>query len=285
MNQIPVIINTDIGMDPDDIVALLIALRSSILDIRLIITSEDKEGLRYRLVKKILEYVGRSDIKVVRGDGSKFSYHFLIDSIRLQKAAPIKDGDMDYIGAIKSVIEEVGNIYFVGISSLTNLSNYIRTYPNDVNKIILYQMGGSERKYEYNFNLDAMAAENVLHSGMECYIVTSEITNNPAISVGMSSRLYSLFLLHKKKGAKEFELLLENIENFPRFNLHDPLTISTLMNKDFVKFEKYDVKFKWEELGHRAAINQYIRNQNSRISISTSCDYAKFMEWIEDIFS
>lgn len=64
---IPVILDTDIGLDVDDVWALAFLLQCPELEIRLITTCTGVTTYRAALVAKILEVAGRTDIPVVLG--------------------------------------------------------------------------------------------------------------------------------------------------------------------------------------------------------------------------
>jgi inosine-uridine nucleoside N-ribohydrolase len=72
---IPVILDTDIGDDIDDTWALLMILGCPELDLRLIVTDFGNTPERTRLVAKILEHAGRTDIPI--GTGVKTSENTL----------------------------------------------------------------------------------------------------------------------------------------------------------------------------------------------------------------
>ena len=61
---IPVILDTDIGDDIDDTWALVMLLRSPALDVRLITTDYGNTVYRARLVARLLEVAGRTDIPI-----------------------------------------------------------------------------------------------------------------------------------------------------------------------------------------------------------------------------
>lgn len=67
MDRIKVLIDTDIGDDIDDALALALALNSPELDIVGITTVYGKTDARARLAAKILEMYGRDDIPVAIG--------------------------------------------------------------------------------------------------------------------------------------------------------------------------------------------------------------------------
>jgi inosine-uridine nucleoside N-ribohydrolase len=61
---IPVILDTDIGDDIDDTWALVLALRSPEIDLRLVVTDFGNTEHRAKLVARVLELAGRTDIPI-----------------------------------------------------------------------------------------------------------------------------------------------------------------------------------------------------------------------------
>jgi len=61
---IPVILDTDIGDDIDDTWALVLALKSPELDVRLVVTDFGNTEQRAKLVARVLELAGRTDIPI-----------------------------------------------------------------------------------------------------------------------------------------------------------------------------------------------------------------------------
>ncbi len=61
---IPVILDTDIGDDIDDTWALILALKSPELDVKLVVTDFGNTEQRARLVARVLELAGRTDIPI-----------------------------------------------------------------------------------------------------------------------------------------------------------------------------------------------------------------------------
>ena len=66
--SIPVIIDTDIGTDVDDALAILIALASPELDVKGITTVYVDTLLRKAIAQKLLYFAGRPDIPVRAGE-------------------------------------------------------------------------------------------------------------------------------------------------------------------------------------------------------------------------
>ena len=61
---IPVILDTDIGFDVDDVWALAFLLRCPELEVKLITTTTGDTHYRARIVAKLLEIAGRTDIPI-----------------------------------------------------------------------------------------------------------------------------------------------------------------------------------------------------------------------------
>jgi inosine-uridine nucleoside N-ribohydrolase len=66
---VSVILNTDIGDDIDDTWALVMLLKSPELDLRLVTTTHGKAAYRAKLICRILEVAGRTDVPVGLGAG------------------------------------------------------------------------------------------------------------------------------------------------------------------------------------------------------------------------
>lgn len=65
--SVPVILDTDIGDDIDDTWALCLMLASPELEVKLIVTASDDTPVKTRLLAKMLERVGRTDIPIATG--------------------------------------------------------------------------------------------------------------------------------------------------------------------------------------------------------------------------
>ena len=61
---VPVILDTDIGLDVDDVWALAFMLKCPEIDVKLITTNTGDTTYSARLVAKLLEIAGRTDIPV-----------------------------------------------------------------------------------------------------------------------------------------------------------------------------------------------------------------------------
>ncbi len=261
-NRKKVIIETDIGFDPDDIIALTMALKSSNIKIELIVASEEKNGYRASIINELLNYFG-VNIPIVAGPDTD-------NNFRIFKEKQMNVA-RNYINKMKQLLNK-NHIYYVNLSSLTNLSHFI-DFAGVPDNMSLIQMGGSSFKKEHNFNLDFKSAHHVLSSGIKIKLITSEITNQQSLLIDNFSPFYQSLTNNPIHS-----LIKDNIDYFlsniyPAFMLHDPLTISTILNPAFIAFKKGNVNF-------NNGFNSYELNPKSSIELSVNADYDSFMKYV-----
>ncbi|MDZ4861647.1 MAG: nucleoside hydrolase [Candidatus Hydrogenedentes bacterium] len=109
---VPVVLDTDLGDDIDDTWALAMLLGSPQIDVKLIVTASDDTPAKTRLVAKILEAMGRTDIPLATGvknsDRPLNQAAWLGDySLKNYKGKVIEDGIGALIDAIKSSPDRV----------------------------------------------------------------------------------------------------------------------------------------------------------------------------------
>jgi len=167
---IPVILDTDIGIDIDDTWALALLLASPELDLKLVVTDSHNTVGKAKVAAKFLERVGRTDVPV--GIGLKKD-----DQIGPQ-APWVKDYDLAkypgkiYEDGVQAMIDTIMNspqpITVIAIGPVPNLAEALRREPRIAQRARLVVMGGSvDRQYfgkpgrcpEYNVVQDIKAAQ------------------------------------------------------------------------------------------------------------------------------
>jgi inosine-uridine nucleoside N-ribohydrolase len=267
-----VVIITDIGIDPDDLVALILANNSPEININLIITSQDKNGKRVEMAKYACELMNYKT-KIIRGEESKElqCYFDKETNHNLQS---------NYIESLDEVIEKNKHTYIVNIGALTEFANYLKHKESENSeikklqkKITLVQMGGSDKHKEYNFYQDYESAEYVFEKNIQSLLITKEITNNKAI-INTDD---SLFVQRIKSSTSQIHnLLAKNIQYyfFP-FYFHDPLTLASIIKKRIIKFKSARIKFLPNGL------QEFTYDKKSNLKISTSADYNLLNKLVE----
>ena len=142
--KIPVILDTDIGSDIDDTWALAMMLNSPELDVKLVTTCTCNTTCRAKVVAKMLEIAGRTDIPVGIGIHENDDEH--------GQAAWVKDYNLasypgtvynDGVGAlIETIMNSPERITVVPIGPLPNLAAALEREPRIVEKVRFVGMHG-----------------------------------------------------------------------------------------------------------------------------------------------
>jgi inosine-uridine nucleoside N-ribohydrolase len=188
-DKIPVILDTDIGGDIDDTWALAMMLKSPELDVKLVVTDTGNTTYRAKVVAKMLEVAGRTDIPV--GIGLHLS-----DEEQGQ-ADWVKDYDLnsypgkvhkDGVGAlIDTIMNSPKPITLICIGPVPNISNALEREPKIAERAKFVGMHGSIRK-GYNGS-DKIAAEyNVVCYPKDCqkaFTASWDMTITPLDTCGL----------------------------------------------------------------------------------------------------
>lgn len=169
---VPVILDTDLGDDIDDTWALAMALGCPEIDLKLIVTAWDDTPTKTRLVAKILDAMGRTDIPI--GTGKKTSSkpiqqaEWLGDySLDAYPGKIHEDGVQSMIDCIRSSAEPVT---LCVIGPQTNIAEALARNPSIAEKARVVSMAGSvyvgyqgseTPAPEYNVREDVGAAQAV----------------------------------------------------------------------------------------------------------------------------
>jgi inosine-uridine nucleoside N-ribohydrolase len=158
--RVPVVLDTDIGDDIDDTWALAMLLKSPEVDIRLVVSDTGDTAYRAKLIAKMLEVAGRTDVPVGVGiPGRKPSY-------REPQRAWVADYSLnDYPGRIYSdgveaIIETLNSspepVTLICIGPVTNIAEVLRRDAAVARKAHFVGMHGSiNRGYEGKAQPDA----------------------------------------------------------------------------------------------------------------------------------
>ena len=149
-HAIPVIIDTDIGGDIDDTWALAMALKRPELDLRLITTCTGDTIYRAKIVCRLLELAGRSDIPVGIGerypsDGPREKQLPWVADYRLdQYPGALHD---DGIDALIRTCMDTPDLTLIGIGPMTNIEAAVRREPRIAARTRLVLMAGCVHKH------------------------------------------------------------------------------------------------------------------------------------------
>ena len=195
-----ILIDTDPGQDIDDLLAIYFALLRPELDVKAITTVTMPSRKRARLVKRLLRYLGRTEIPVAAGmelplrqlsekelcdqhDLRRTMNHYVFAEPEDPLDEPGTEDAVDLI--IRTVEENPGEVILACIAPLTNIACALRKKPDIAGKIKSIAMMGGEtdlNRHEHNVCFDYIAADIVLTSGIPIAMGTWDVTRRFVLS-------------------------------------------------------------------------------------------------------
>lgn len=210
-HRTPVVIDTDIGTDADDALALALACSAEGLELLAVTTVYADAPLRAGVARHVLGLAGRSDVSVHAGLSSPSSSP-LVDSFhypaklwghedrelpRRSTANGVReenDAARDSDEAADAIVDlaqrRPGEVTLIAIGPLTNVARALEIEPGLPSLLKrLICMGGVidlpafplPPSYETNFNADPLASERVLAAGFTLLLVPAEVTLRTSI--------------------------------------------------------------------------------------------------------
>ncbi len=244
------IVDTDIGTDVDDCLALAFILGSPELELAGLTCVYGDVALRGRMLTKLLRLSGRDDVPVVLGAsepllGLRDVYWGGHEGVGL-----LDDGDADLTPApghavdfiVETVMADPGQIHLLAIGPLTNVALTFKREPLLARALAhLTIMGGVFRGpdaaalpyAEHNFVCDPEAAHIVLTAGAPITLVPLDVTTRVKITTAGTRRL-------RARGTPFHTAVADQVERYPRFAqkgataLHDPLAAAIILRPDLV---------------------------------------------------
>jgi inosine-uridine nucleoside N-ribohydrolase len=142
---IPVILDTDIGDDIDDTWALVLALRSPEIDLRLVVTDYGNTDARAKIAARVLELAGRTDIPIGVGMRESDEESPQADWVRGFELARYRGRILE--DGVKALVDTVmaadGPVTLVAIGPPPNLKAALEREPRIAGKLRLCGMYGS----------------------------------------------------------------------------------------------------------------------------------------------
>ncbi len=170
--RIRVIFDTDIGGDIDDTWALVMLLRSPELDVKLVVSDSGNDTYRARLLAKLLEVAGRTEVPVgigcKPGDKPGRQSAWVGDYDLKKFPGKVHEDGVDAI--IQTIRSSADPVTLVAVGPVPNIAEALRRAPDIAQKARLVGMHGSVRRgygnstkiaAEYNVRADPKALQRV----------------------------------------------------------------------------------------------------------------------------
>jgi inosine-uridine nucleoside N-ribohydrolase len=275
------IIDTDVGGDPDDAFALVAAARV-VPELALVLTGDETgptygPGQRARFARHLLDRCGRPDVAVVAGHCLGDTRYFCVDGLIPTAVGRQPDDVLAAVGAVCAAT--TGPVRWVGIGPMSNLAAIVRQAPELAGRLQVTQMGGAlsyrdPSRAEHNVRLDVEAAHTVLGwPGMQW--VTADVTFTPEIEVTALSPLYQALAAADTPWAPLLGAHLDRWFDrfYPGTRQHDALTLSAALGLPFV--ESGTVAVALDDIGRMRAAGDGVP-----VRMSTGARYEPFMAWL-----
>ena len=236
----PIILDTDIGTDVDDIFALVLLARSPALDLVGVTTVYGDTGLRTRICRYVLDTLGQPSIAAVPGERTTHADRDVwwagheglgipgLNDLQIagDESAP------DYL--IRQAQRYDGRLEIAAIGPLTNIAVAIQRDPAFASRIHhLWIMGGAFAvdRAEHNIKCDPEAARIVFDSGIPITLAGLDVTKQ--ILWGKRERA----LIGESNGSLG-PVLVDQLDRWWAFigaeenNPHDPIAVLMATHPD-----------------------------------------------------
>lgn len=249
-----ILIDTDIGDDIDDALAIGFALNCPQVCVKAVTTVYGDTETRGKLALKLLRVFDRKDISV--GVGIKKPLFGKEDARPINQAAVLDEKEVlpvlsrhNAVDLIISKVNSCRDLTIVSIGALTNIATVLIKEPNLAKKARLIMMGGvvNSQQAEHNVSCDPEAARIVFESGIEIIMVGLDVTMRCQLRREELDDLAN-------RGLPSTEFLMDMVRAWQRSSgntypvLHDPLAVAVALDQTLVKMEprKVDVEIKGE---------------------------------------
>lgn len=240
---IPVVLDTDIGDDIDDALALALALQSPELEVRAVNTVLQHRERRADLIWKILQLYDRTDIPVGMGAEQPLLTPPRTGIVNQTRAlAPDERMPEDRRrNGISLLIDTCMNapdkVSVVAYGPLTNVALALKTEPRiaaKIERLVLMNGVFLRPQVEYNTTRDPEAASIVFGSGIPITVVGLDVTTQCRLDSG-HLRQIAESSLPNVKFIHQLIRLWQGPREDQRPVLHDPLSVAVTFRPGLIR--------------------------------------------------
>ncbi|MBR0437414.1 MAG: nucleoside hydrolase [Clostridia bacterium] len=241
MEHYRILIDTDIGGDVDDALALAMALNTPEIEIVGITNVYLANAWRAGVTKELLRVYGREQIPVCAGAEKPLIGWW--DENRIPNSSPDYG---EYRGeklphAADFIIrkaEETDDLVLLAIGPLTNVGLALAKAPHIAKRLRIFMMGGQLNKAhpEWNIVCDPEAARIVFESGADVTMVGLDVTNRCRFTRDEVDEIKNAGNPRAERLGLMMEQFIRNFGYLPI--LHDPLALAALIWPDLLKLER-----------------------------------------------
>ena len=269
----PVLLDTDIGSDVDDILALALLAHSPELDVIGVTTVYGDTIRRARIAQVTCNLLHRQDVAVVPGEQQTLTgrqiywaghegYGILgLDAVEISGSRSA----VQYI--LENAERHAGQLEILAIGPLTNIAKAISENSATFSRIKhLYLMGGAYwmDRAEHNIKCDPEAAKVVFESGVPITAIGLDLTLRVLLeeqdvrTIGRAPNGLGPLLEDQIRRYWEYKQIKGN-------HPHDPLAALAMLRPDLFVFETWDVNVTGE--GRTEGFTRLVDSKNGNVRL------------------
>lgn len=297
---IPIVLDTDIGTDIDDVYALILAAVSPEFDLRAVTTVNNDVVLRAKIARRVLNLLGRPDIPVVVGAGDSLTPdehrgwmgHEGLGLTLPDEPEPLSvssefDAPADAAACIARCAEIAAatgtplTVFTIG--AMTNLALALRDYPESAHKIgqviamasTFEGFGEDLAQPEHNICCDPVAADIVLCSGLPLTLIGLNVTRETTMTAAEVDTLKAIGgpLAEGLVGMHHIWFTAIKRDNSP---MHDGLAVALPLDPSLVTLIPVDARVETSGPRRGYTICQQPEGATSNCLFANSVDAARF---------
>jgi purine nucleosidase len=259
---VKVVLDTDIGTDVDDCLALAVLLGSPEVELVGVTCVYGDVLLRSRMVRKLLALAARAEVPVYAGMeppllGARPVFwpgHEGVGLLHPEDEALQPEPEHAVDALLRITREHLGEVHLIAIGPLGNVALAIRRDPGFLSRLASFTiMGGvfrgpgrwNMRSNEHNIVCDPEAAQIVFGTNPACRLVPLDVTLQTVVRPEDVARI-------RAQSTPFREAVADQIERYPRFQdlgytyLHDPLAVALWLDPSLAEWEPMRIEVETE---------------------------------------
>lgn len=283
MEKIKLFIDTDMGGDVDDALALTAALRCPEVQVVGVSTVYLRPEWRAQVACNILNRNGYTDIPVAAGCGKPISgiwdERYIPDTgILPDMVCPLSE--LHGSDLLLQMAKTNPNMAVLAIGPLTNVALALMKAPSALKGCTLYIMGGRlfNARPEWNILCDPEAADIVLNSGLNIVLVPFDVT---------CQCQFTQEEVDQFTGTESREFLRTMMNSFTeKFGflpiMHDPMALAMLVVPQLFTFERRQIAVEKNGALTRGTLVDFGLDPSGNVLAAVQVDQRAFRCWIMD---
>jgi inosine-uridine nucleoside N-ribohydrolase len=280
--KVPILIDTDVGEDVDDALALALALAHPRFDVRGITTVADDAHTRALIVCRLLHEIGRDEVPVASAaparEVPKYEGQFQYGLRPCFRKRPVKETAVEFLyGQLKA---NPGELTVVSLGPMTNIADLLNKHPDAkpwIKRLVV--MAGSVRvgyndkpppEPEWNVKSDVKAAQAVFASGVPLVVAPLDATT----SLKLEGEPLQRILTHRSALTNQIHAL-NQLWDKPVPVLFDPVAVALCLDERWFTMEELRL-----EVDDKGVTREVKGKANARVAVAVRRE--EFVKWYAD---